>query len=177
MYFKATVSVWRDKRDSSKRINSLDMSKTGEREFILNPKRIAKLQANGTGSKFFYCDNAAGRRESLSYLEVDESVAQIESAINTPFTSKLYTFSVHKNNKPANDTEDLVIQADSLVYIDRYNAIPQTKCWVVYMESSFKRKEVLCSLNFEEMLGYTGTMTFDNPLITWDSITVTFDQT
>ena len=175
MYFKATVSVWRDQRDSSGRITRLD--KTGKREFILNPTRIARLQANGTGSKFFYCDNAIGGRESLSYLEVDESVASIETAINTDFTSKLYTFSVHKNNNPAKVTEDLIIQANSLVYIDRYNAVPQTKCWVVYMESGFKRREVLCSLSFEDMIGFTGTMTFDNTLITWDSTVVTFDQT
>ena len=180
MYFKATVRVWKDKRDSSNRINKLDKSKVGYREFILNPERIIHLLPNGDpvviGSKFFYSDNAVGRKESLSYLEIDESVADVKTAIDTPFTSKFYTLSVHKDNDPAKATYDLTIQADSLVYADRYNPYSGDKTWVVFMETVFKRVEILCDMSFEEMIGYTGVMTFDRTDITWDSILVTFDE-
>jgi hypothetical protein len=206
MYFKATVRVWRDKRDSSNRINKLDKSKVGYREFILNPERIVNLLplvANGssltfdstdfswdslfysfdqlstsanTGAKFWYSDNAIGRKESLSYLEVTESVDFIKSAIDTPFDSKFYTLPVHIHNDPTKPTYSLTIQANSLVYADRYNPYTGNKVWVVFMETVFKRVEVLCDMSFEEMMGYTGIMTFDRDDITWDSILVTFDQ-
>jgi len=180
MYFKATVRVWRDKRDSSNRINKLDKSKVGYREFILNPERIIKLLPLGdpivVGSKFFYSDNAVGRKESLSYLEIDESVTDVKTAIDTPFTSKFYTLSVHTNNDPNKPTYDLTIQANSLVYADRYNPYSSEKTWIVFMETVFKRVEILCDMSFEEIIGYLGVMTFDRDDITWDSILVTFDE-
>jgi hypothetical protein len=109
-------------------------------------------------------------------LEIDESVADVKTAIDTPFTSKFYTLSVHKDNDPAKATYDLTIQADSLVYADRYNPYSSDKTWVVFMETVFKRVEILCDMSFEEMIGYTGVMTFDRTDITWDSILVTFDE-
>ena len=178
MYFKATVTKWVDRRDSSNRKTLLD--KTGSREFILNPTRITNLLPNGDpiviGSKFFYCDNSTGRKEGLSYLEINEYVADVKTAIDTPFTSKFYTIPVHKNNDPSKPTTDITIQAESLIYVDKYNPFPSHKCWVVYMASAFKREEVLCDLDFEDIIGYIGVMTWDSTVVTWDSTIVTFDQ-
>ena len=109
-------------------------------------------------------------------MEIDETVDDVQTAIDTPSSSKFYTLTVHKDNDPTKATSQITIQSDSLVYADRYNPYTGEKTWVVFMETTFRRREVLCDMSFEEFVGYTGTMTFDRTDITWDSTLVTFDQ-
>jgi uncharacterized protein (TIGR02145 family) len=146
MYLLGTVTRWDDKR----RVAPLD---SGAREFILNPSRMIEIKANGTGSKMRFTLKHDDTRESSSYMELDDSVAEIKTAYDVP-SSKTITLPVYKKNDPTKGIYYITIPSDALIYADRYNPSPTESSWVLFEEGTFKigTNIALVPLSLEEIL-------------------------
>lgn len=150
MFLTATVTKWQDNKFSGGRVSPRD---TTGRQFILNTSYMYDIRANGTGSKLYFADRRLDRREKGSYMEIDQSVADIRTAGDT-VVSKLITLPVYRNNNPNRATDNIIISTDSLIYADRYNGSPLDLSWVMIEETAFKIKPslALVALSLEDIL-------------------------
>jgi hypothetical protein len=156
MFVLANVTKWVDQRDSTKRTHKRDIWALGYRQFLLNPNRIVDLKDRSTlvlpRSSFLFSDNHRDRREGTSYLEVNLSPAQIETAHNTAFHSKFITLPFYPKNNPHKVTVDVTLDVEDIAYFDDYNDPDHPNCcWVVYCRKSFKRIEQLVGLTIREV--------------------------
>jgi hypothetical protein len=162
-FFLATVTDWKDKRDSAYRIAPAD---AGHRHILLNPNHIGELKEGDDTtvqiptSWFQYFDNHLDRRESFSYIKANIANSTIITAGDTAFHSNMITLPIFKHNNPDNDTVDITIPVSCIAYVDRYNP-DDNYCWVVYYLAAWKRREVLTAYTLEqiELLGNHGTLT------------------
>ena len=164
MFVLSNVTKWVDQRDSKKRVHARDLSVTGYRTFLLNPNRIVDMKDRSTLvlalSSFLFSDNHRDRREGTSYLEVNLSPAQIETAHNTAFHSKFITLPFCPKNDPHKTTVDVTLDVEDIAYFDAYNDPDHPNfCWVVYNRKAFKRIEQLVAYSLEEVedVAETGT--------------------
>ena len=156
MFLTATVTKWQDSKYSSHRVSPRD---NGTRQFIINTSYIHDITANGTGSKFYLTTRRLDRKEDSAYLEITQSVADIRTAGDTP-VGKMITLPVYRNNNPNRATDSIVINTESLIYADRYNASPRDLSWVMIEENAFKVREglALVDLSIEDILAETSTL-------------------
>jgi len=164
MFVLANVTKWVDQRDSTKRSHKRDIAMVGYRTFLLNPNRIVDLKDRSTLvlalSSFLFSDNHRDRREGNSYLEVNLSPAQIETAHNLAFHSKFITLPFCPKNDPTKTTVDVTLDVEDIAYFDAYNDPDYPNfCWVVYNRKAFKRIEQLVAYNIEQIedIAETGT--------------------
>jgi hypothetical protein len=154
--FVCRIYEWTDLRDSSNRISASEAT-TG-RQFILNTNRISELKdLSGLAkakSSFHYSENPGDRRESLSYITCDHSAAQIQSHFDDTPAHQYVTLAICPYNHPWGTPNfplrtpvNTTIGVWSIAIVDRYNPAPNTYVWVTYYKGSFKRMEVLCSLD------------------------------
>lgn len=147
---------WVDLRDSTNRIHASETT-TG-RYFILNTNRITDIKeitgGGVTKSSFQYSENPNDRREGVSYLETDHTVAQLIAHFDDTPASQAVTLSIVPYNNPwgtpcfpIRPTVDTTIGIWSIAYIDRYNPDPNKYVWVCYYKGAFKRMEVLCLID------------------------------
>lgn len=165
--FPALVLKWQDLRDSSNRISARE-SATG-RVFLLNTNRITDVKDIGNNQcSFLYADNPSDRRESVSYLEVDLSVAEVEAYIDsTPHSQALTLPFVPKHEPwgsphfPLRTPVDTTIGIWSVTYFTAYNPDPDNYCWLCYYKGAFKRIEVLVNYSIDDITDIveTGTTT------------------
>jgi hypothetical protein len=161
--FLARVYVWSDKRDSSNRINASE--RTSGRQFILNTNRITDLKVlTASTCSFQYSDVIGDRREGESYIECDHSVAQIIAHFDDVPSSTAITLPIVPYNNPWGSPHypirtpvDTTIARAAIAYVDRYNPDPNNYVWVCYQKGSFKRMEVLCSIDIYPTLTTTTT--------------------
>ena len=160
------VLSWVDCRDSSNRISKKEAS-TG-RDFILNTNRITNLKAVTVSgvvrSTFQYSDVLGDRRENVSTIICDHTVAQIIAHFDDVPTSNAITLPIVPHNQPwggprfpLRATVDTTIARAAIAYVDRYNPDPNNYVWVCYQKGSFKRMEVLCSIDIYPTLTTTTT--------------------
>jgi len=157
MYLLGTVTRWDDKR----RVAPLD---SGAREFILNPSRMIEIKTNGTGSKMRFTIRHDDPRESYSYIELRESVAEIRAAYDVP-SAETITLPVYKKNDPTKGVYYITIPSDALIYADRYNPSPIESSWVLFEEGTFKTGTniALVPLSLEEILSTSSLLKdYDN---------------
>ena len=164
MFVLGNVTKWVDQRDSTKRSHKRDIAMVGYRTFLLNPNRIVDLKDRSTLvlalSSFLFSDNHRDRREGNSYLEVNLSPAQIETAHNLAFHSKFITLPFCPKNDPTKTTVDVTLDVEDIAYFDAYNDPDYPNfCWVVYNRKAFKRIEQLVAYNIEQIedIAETGT--------------------
>lgn len=169
MLFLARVTKWQDVRDSSNRISAGEAT-TG-RLFILNTNRVSDIRDLSTLAiakcSFYYSDNPASRREGLSYLEVLLSAAQVAAQFDVSPASQAITLpmcpynSPYKGNPvfPLRTPINTTIGIWSIAYVDRYNPDPNNYVWICYYRGSFKRMEVLVSLDVDMYPTLTSTTT------------------
>jgi len=170
MIFLTSVLQWRDSRDSSTRISAREAD-TG-REFLLNTNRISDLRDLSTlvipRCSFNYSDNPGDRREGLSYVECDLSSAQVITQFDTAPHSYAITLPIVPYNHPWGSPHfplrppvNTTIGIWAIAWVTRYNPDPDNYVWVCYYKGSFKRLEVLVSLNLEQFedIIQTGTTT------------------
>jgi len=150
MYVTLTVTKWQDNKYSGGRVSPADH---GLRQFIINPSYMYDIRVQGTGSKFYLTDRSLDRRESSAYLEVNESIATIRTAHDTPM-SNMITLPVYHNNNPAKGTYQVTIPSEYLIYADRDNADPLGASWVMTQENAFKLRRGLArvALSIEDIL-------------------------
>jgi len=161
MFVTLQITQWRDNRDSSKRVHPLDVGTLGYREYVINPNRISDLKVHGNGSCFLFSDNHRDRRESNSYIECNNTVAEIETAHNTAFHSKFITFPFCPKNDPTRTPIDTTLDEADCAYFDRYNPNPVDFVWLIYDRKAFRRVEQLVHLSLEDIpdIALTGTTT------------------
>ena len=138
------------------------MERDTGRQFILNTNRISDLKACVVAANpfinscFYYSDNPGSRREGLSYLEVDHTVAEIIAHFNDVPASQAITLSIVPFNSPYKGNPvfpfrtpvNTTIGIWTIAYVDRYNPLPNDYVWVCYYKGSFKRMEVLAQLDY-----------------------------
>lgn len=155
--FIANVYSWSDQRDSAYRIAPADIRKQGYRRIVLNPNRISDLVVGDDSTDnvptawFKYFDNLGDRRERWSFVKAYISVAEIITAADTPYDSAMVTINIHKHNDPTKATVATTIPWTCLAYADDYNPLPDEHCWIVYYNSTFRRREVLADLNIDQL--------------------------
>lgn len=168
--FLATVWKWQDLRDSSNRISAKE-SATG-RLFILNTNRITDIKDLSTLTEsrcsFLYADNPSDRRESVSYLEVAYSQAQMETIIDSTPHSQALTLPFQPKREPwgspvfpLRTPVDTTIGIWAVTYFTEYNPDPDNYCWLCYYKGAFKRIEVLVNYSLDDIIDIveTGTTT------------------
>jgi len=167
--FIANVYVWQDVRDSSNRISASE--RPIGRLFILNTNRITDVKELSTlvitRSSFYYSDNPASRREGLSYIECNLSAAQVVAQFDYVHLSNAVTLPICPYNSPYKGNPcfplrtpvDTTIGLWSIAYVTRYNPDPSNYVWVCYYKGSFKRMEVLVSLEVDMYPTLTSTTT------------------
>jgi len=167
--FLATVYEWRDIRDSSNRISAREAT-TG-RLFILNTNRISDVKDLSVLAvarcSFLYSDNPGSRREGLSYVECNLSAAQLIAQFDYVHASYAVTLPVcpwnnpYKGNPvfPLRTPVNTTIGLWSIAYVTRYNPDPTNYVWVCYYKGSFRRMEVLVSLDVDMYPTLTSTTT------------------
>ena len=169
MFVLANVTKWVDQRDSTKRSHKRDIAMVGYRRFLLNPNRFVDIKDRSTlalaRSSFLFSDNHRDRREGNSYLEVNLSPAQLETAHNLAFHSKFVTLPFCPKNNPEKTPVDTTLDTEDLAYFDAYNDPDYPNfCWLVYNRKAYKRTEQLVAYNIlqiEDILetGTTSTTT------------------
>jgi hypothetical protein len=146
MFWISEVTKWQDGRDSSKRTHKRDIWALGYRLFALNPSRIVDLKVHGTGSCFRFSDNHRDRREGNSYIECNETVAEIIAAHDTPYHSKFVTLDFYPKNNHYKTPVPTTLDVEDIAYVDDYNDPDHPDCdciWIVYNRKAFKRVEQL----------------------------------
>lgn len=161
MFAMLEVTKFQDRRDSSKRVTTLDENQYGSRWFLMNPNRFVNLKAHGNGSCFLFSDNHRDRRENLSYLECTATVDEIQTTHDTEFVSKFITLPICPKNDPLKTPVDTTLDVEDIAYFDAYNPDPDNFCWMIYNYKAFKRVEVLVSYNIDQVedVAETGTTT------------------
>lgn len=161
MLLWAEITKWVDNRDSKQRTHARDIWELGFREFLINPNRISDMKVHGTGSSFLFSDNHRDRRESNSYIECNQSVAEVQAAHDLPYVSKFVTLPFCPKNNPLRTPVDTTIDVEDIAYFDRYNDDPDNFVWLVYNRKAWRRVEQLCAISIEqgEDIVETGTTT------------------
>jgi hypothetical protein len=161
MFLMAEVTYFQDRRDSSKRVTTLDENQYGSRWFLLNPNRFVNIKVDGTGSSFLFSDNHRDRRENLSFIKCTSTVDELQTIHDTEFASKFLTLPIYPKNDPARIPVDTMIDVDDIAYFDAYNPDPDNYCWMIYNYKAFKRVEVLVGYNLDQVedVAETGTTT------------------
>ena len=174
--FLVKVLKWQDLRDSSNRISKSE-SATG-RWFILNTNRVTDVKVlTATTCSFLYADNPSDRRESVSFLEVDMSQAEVEAAIDSTAHSQALTLPFQPKKEPwgspcypLRTPVDTTIGIWSVAYFTAYNPDPANYCWLCYYKGAFKRIEVLVNYSLDDIrdIVETGTTTSTTTTTTHD---------
>jgi hypothetical protein len=167
--FLCNVLKWSDVRDSSNRVAKIE---DNGRLFILNTNRVSDIRDLSTLTipkcSFYYSDNPGSRREGLSYLEINLSAAELIDEFDVVPASYAITLPIVPYNSPYKGNPvfpfrtpniDTTVGLWSICYVTRYNPDPSNYVWVCYYKGSFKRMEVLCSLDIDIYPTLTSTTT------------------
>jgi hypothetical protein len=153
MYFITRVTRWDSTRDCDYRIAPLDK---GYRDILLNTNKINKIKAlDASTSGFLYFDSHMGGNDSPGYIECQSSLETLTAALDREFLTKMVRLPVHKDNKAAKATTNILLKLDNLSYADRYNPSPATHSWIVYYDMAFLRRKLLTPYNLEELAAIT----------------------
>ena len=174
MFIQAQIVSWVTQRDGKNRVGVLDSRVSGGRVYLLNANRIRNPKACGIYTQFDFFDVLGSRRESPSVVIASVSMAQLNTAINTPFPTKFVNLPFYRNDNPSKSTEDYMVPYTSISYIDNYNPDP-IQSWVIYYQNEFKRVERLCAYSMNQIATLGGTP-YPASSITWDSIVISFDD-
>jgi hypothetical protein len=142
-------------------VTKVDENHYGSRWFLLNPNRFVNIKVDGAGSNFIFSDNHRDRRENLSFLRSNSTVAEIITAYDTDFASNFLTLPICPKNNPLLTPVDTTLDVEDIAYFDAYNPDPDNFCWMIYNYKAFKRVEVLVSYNMDQIedVAETGTTT------------------
>jgi hypothetical protein len=167
--FLVNVLKWEDIRDSSNRVATIEH---WGRLFLLNTNRVSDVKDLSTLTvpkcSFNYSDNPGSRREGLSYIECNLSAAQMIANFDVVPASQAITLPIVPYNSPYKGNPcfpfrtpniNTTVGIWSICYVTRYNPDPSNYVWVCYYKGSFKRMEVLCSLDVDVYPTLTSTTT------------------
>lgn len=150
MFYLATVTKWESRRDSKGRISPND--KTLGKQFILNTDRMVDIISTGASScKFKFVENPNDSRIGCDYIEVLNSVDDIITGADIPYSTKFITLPVHRKNNANLVTQDIVVSVNDVAYASAYSADPSGASWVTYMKDGAKNEKVLVALSLAEI--------------------------
>jgi hypothetical protein len=163
------ILSWQDVRDSSNRVAKIE---DNGRLFILNTNRISDIRDLSTLTvpkcSFYYSDNPGSRREGLSFVTCNLSAAELIAEFDVVPASQAITLPIVPYNSPYKGNPcfpfrtpniDTTVGIWSIIYVTRYNPDPSNYVWIAYMKGSFKRMEILCSLDIDIYPTLTSTTT------------------
>jgi len=144
MFLLTELTSWQRGRDSGKRVHARDIFENGYRLFLINPNRIVDLKVDDDGSMFLFSDNHRDRRENLSFVRSNSTVAEVIAQHDVAFHSKFITLGFYPKNNPHKTPVDTTIEVEDIAYFDDYNDPDHPNCvWVVYCRKGFRRVEQL----------------------------------
>ena len=148
MFILSKVTKWQRGFDSNKRVHKRDTWDVAGRFFLLNPNRMVDIKDRSTlalaKASCLFSDNHRDRRENLSYMELDNSPAQIAASHDTAFHSKFITLGFYPKNNPRKTPVDTTVDVEDIAYFDDYNDPNFPNCvWLVYCRKGFRRVEQL----------------------------------
>jgi len=166
--FLCNVLSWRDVRDSSNRVAKIE---DNGRLFILNTNRVTDIKDLSTLAipkcSFQYSDNPGSRREGLSEVICNLSAAELAAEFDFVHASNAVTLPIVPFNSPYKGNPvfpfrtpvNTTIGLGAITYVTRYNPDPTNYVWVCYYKGSFKRMEVLVSMDNDLYPTLTSTTT------------------
>ena len=161
MFIMTEITLWDERRDSTKKVTTLDENQYGSRWFLMNPNRFVNIKVDGNGSCFLFSENHRDRRENLGFVRSNSTVDEIQTSHDTEFASKFITLPICPKNDPLKTPVDTTLDVEDIAYFDAYNPDPDNFCWMIYNYKAFKRVEVLVSYNIDQVedVAETGTTT------------------
>lgn len=129
MLFTAVVTKWQ--ADSWKRV----LASTGT-TYLLNTNRLNDIRVHGNYASLFYSDNPFDYRDSPRYMELNKTVAQLITQMDTALTHNSMTLSVYPNNDVTKTAESITIDVADFAGATADN--DATKSWVTYFKSGWK---------------------------------------
>lgn len=146
MLAKVTVTKW---EGLGKDVRVKDT--TNGDTILMNGNRINGLQVrSSTKSKFLFVDNHHDFREKPSYVEAEETNANINTYIDYTWNSALVTLNFYTDNDVSLATVATRINCESIAYVYKDELYPATKSWVVYYEGG-KRREKICDYSINQV--------------------------
>lgn len=144
MFLLTELTAWQRGFDSNKRVHARDIFENGYRLFLINPNRIVDLKVDDDGSMFLFSDNHRDRRENLSFVRSNSTVAEVIAQHDVAFHSKFITLGFYPKNNPHKTPVDTTIEVEDIAYFDDYNDPDHDGCvWMVYCRKGFRRVEQL----------------------------------
>jgi hypothetical protein len=144
MFLLTELTAWQRGFDSNKRVHARDIFENGYRLFLINPNRIVDLKVDDDGSMFLFSDNHRDRRENLSFVRSNSTVAEVIAQHDVAFHSKFITLGFYPKNNPHKTPVDTTLDVEDIAYFDDYNDPDHPNCvWVVYCRKGFRRVEQL----------------------------------
>lgn len=165
MFLLTELTAWQRGFDSNKRVHKRDIWDNAYRLFLINPNRIVDLKVDGTGSMFLFSDNHRDRRENLSFVKSNSTVAEVIAAHDLAFHSNFITLNFYPKNNPHKTPVATTLAVEDIAYFDDYNDPDHPNAiWCVYCRKGFRRVEQLVEGTLENtydrlLTGTTSTTT------------------
>lgn len=126
--------------------NSKRFAEIGEK--LIRAELVNQLGENGTGSSFKYPINSKDRRDEYTYITASDSVAAIQAAIDTDYSSKKLTVSVYNENRGSNSTTDYSFAIENIIYGYAYG----TNTWLLVKDGGFVVNSYLVSQSVDDII-------------------------
>ena len=138
--------------------NSKRFAEIGEK--LLRAELVNQLGENGTGSSFKYPINSKDRRDEYTYITASDSVAAIQAAIDTDYSSKKLTVSVYDENRGSNSTTDYSFAIENIIYGYAYG----TNTWLLVKDGGFVVNSYLVSQSVDDIIAQAQSVVSVNEL-------------
>ena len=156
MLISTDVKVWSGKPGIDKRV----IDATNGDEFCFNANRVNGIIVRAsTKSSFMFHEKLNDPREKASYVESEDTVANLVARADLGFQSLFTSLPVYPDNDDTQSTVTTRINSDSIVYVYKDQEHPTSKSYVVYQEAGKLRTvRVAYSINQIESLANDGNL-------------------
>lgn len=151
MYILATVTKWSSGRDSKGHITAREAA-DGGRYILLNTNRMSEIHRKGIGTAFYFTENPHDPRDGKSYIEVENNIRDVVTALNTAYTTAYMTLNVYRDNDTTKPYDQTYIPSADVAYVEDCNG-STTRCYVNYTDGSGKQKRATCYNRMEPLFG------------------------
>lgn len=151
MYLLAAVTKWVSPRNSKGHVSGRE-SAYGGRYILLNPNRMSDIHRKGVGTAFYFTENLNDPKNGRSYIEIENNILDVYTALNTAYTTQYLAMDVYRDNDITKPYVQTYIPSSEVAYIDDVNGSTR-HCWVSYSDGG-KQRKTLC---YDTMEGLYGT--------------------
>ena len=151
MYILAAVTKWVSGKDSNGHISAREAAEGG-RYILLNTNRMSEIHRKGIGTAFYFTENPNDSKCGKSYIEVENNIRDVVTALNTAYTTAYMTLNVYRDNDTNKAYDQTYIPSADIAYVENCNG-STTLCYVNYTDGSGKQKRALCLNRMEPLFG------------------------